>query len=344
MNKNILVEGEYGHGGLGHFLKNTDWNYANLAPKGTIPFDWQKGYDVEAELGYKIPVKNQGTSGSCGGQAVSYYAEVLSTITKKIVENKSAEFIYRQVFQPGGGSFGGDLMSVMKNKGASSEMLCPSYLNNLPMTEEQMETVTITPQAFQEALNFKSSNYSFILDFDIDVLAQAVRDNHGIIIAIQGSNNGTWRTQFPMPPVMAQWGHWLYVGKATLINGKKFIWVLNSWGDQVGVGGWQCISEDYVNSGFVYLGMVMAFGTPSYSFKNDLYYGITSADVYFLQKVLNRTPETIIAPSGVGSPGNETYFFGNLTKNAVIKFQKIHGISPAIGYVGPITRNILNQL
>ena len=344
-----LAENQYGHGGLGHFLKPTDWLYHNLAPKGTAPFDWNKGYDVEQEMGQKIPVKNQGQSGSCGGQASAYYNEVLKFFASKQFKERSAKFIYSQVYCEGGGSIGGDLMSLMKNKGISTEVLCPSYQNGNAPTEDFMERVIdVLPAAYQDAVSSESSNYAFIIDFDIDILAQATRDNHGIIIGIQGQNNGTWLTQFPVNPTAPEgssllWGHWLYVGKAQMINGKKYIVVLNSWGDQIGVGGWQWISEDYVNSGYLELGMSAIFGAPKYTFSKDLFMGMTDADVYFLQKRLNQDTATMIATSGVGSPGNETYYFGSLTKNAVIRFQQKYGISPAVGYVGSITRGVLNK-
>ncbi|MDP2676879.1 MAG: peptidoglycan-binding domain-containing protein, partial [bacterium] len=50
--------------------------------------------------------------------------------------------------------------------------------------------------------------------------------------------------------------------------------------------------------------------------------GMTHSDIQRLQQLLNTDPDTRIADSGVGSPGNETNFFGSLTEKAVQKFQK----------------------
>lgn len=352
----ILAENQFGHGGLGHFIKPTDWQYHNIAPKGSEAFDWSKGYDVEHELAillntpnFRIPVENQFVSGSCGGQAGRYYDSVLQAIRTGVFIRKSAKYVYAPIAQPGGGSFGGDIMARLKKNGDSSEIICPSYLPDGNVTEAFMEKVSdITPQADIDASSGKTANYSFILDFDINTLAQATRDNHGIIVALFGQNNGTWLTAFPNSPTAIigstlLWGHWLYVGKALMINGKKYIAILNSWGDKIGLFGWQFISEDYVNAGFVQLGMQMAFGTPNNTFNKDLFLGMTDADIYFLQKRLNQDPATMIAPSGMGSPGNETYYFGALTQAAVIKFQQKNGIMPAIGYCGIKTRTLLNQ-
>lgn len=81
-----------------------------------------------------------------------------------------------------------------------------------------------------------------------------------------------------------------------------------------------------------------------YTFSSNLTMGSSGTDVMNLQKVLNMSSDTQVASSGAGSPGNESSYFGTLTKNAVIKFQKKEGISPAVGYVGPMTRAKLNSM
>jgi peptidoglycan hydrolase-like protein with peptidoglycan-binding domain len=75
----------------------------------------------------------------------------------------------------------------------------------------------------------------------------------------------------------------------------------------------------------------------------DLYRGTSGIDVRALQKFLNANGLTV-AVAGSGSPGNETTYFGPATEAAVIAFQKVHGIVPSVGYVGPITRAALASL
>lgn len=74
----------------------------------------------------------------------------------------------------------------------------------------------------------------------------------------------------------------------------------------------------------------------NYQFTRNLTLGDRGEDVLELQKYLNLAGFTV-AVSGPGSRDNETTYFGPATQSALIKFQKAQGISPALGYFGPIT-------
>ena len=58
-----------------------------------------------------------------------------------------------------------------------------------------------------------------------------------------------------------------------------------------------------------------------YTFTQIRKVGETGDDILFLQKTLNANNATQISVSGLGSPGNETNYFGASTKEALKKFQ-----------------------
>ncbi len=74
------------------------------------------------------------------------------------------------------------------------------------------------------------------------------------------------------------------------------------------------------------------------AFTRDLTLGSVGEDVQRLQVYLNNHGFTLAA-TGLGSPQNETTTFGALTRDALSKFQIAKGITPAVGYFGPLTRS-----
>lgn len=97
---------------------------------------------------------------------------------------------------------------------------------------------------------------------------------------------------------------------------------------------------------------VKALESSAGTFTANLFLGAEDAQVAVLQRVLNRDQDTRVANTGPGSPGNETSYFGSLTKAAVVRFQEKYadevlapaGLARGSGYVGFYTRVKLNIL
>jgi hypothetical protein len=81
----------------------------------------------------------------------------------------------------------------------------------------------------------------------------------------------------------------------------------------------------------------------------SLYLGINHPEVILLQQILNKHVDTVlISKTGAGLPGKETTYFGNVTDDAVKRFQRKYNIAfpgdPGYGMVGPKTRGRLNMI
>lgn len=304
----------------------------------TSLFDWETGFDITNKIG-QINPKNQMSSSSCGGQSSSYLSYVLSKLQDTNSKEKSARWIYAPVAVSGGGSSQLSLMKRLESVGSASEELVRSYRLDGSTDEAFMTSQSDFDNTdTQDASNFKSLNRVYI-DLDWDTFAKAIRDNGGIVLGIYGKNNGTWTSKFPQPPKQSDtglWCHWIFAGKAITIEGKRYIGLLNSWGN-VGENGWQYISEDYLPFIFTAWGFTSITNKPSDNFTKDLYLGVEDLEVNKLQELLKKLG---YFPSNVKT----TNYFGNITQSSLIKFQKDYNIFPQRGYCGIKTRTELNKI
>jgi hypothetical protein len=234
-------------------LDNRDFQFADFGQAG-VPFNWAQGVSIEARLkeklgsSFTIPVKNQGTSSSCGGQLGSYYAAVAEALNTGVYQEKSARFLYAQNYLPDGGMYMRDIFDTLVNKGDPDAVMLPDA-----QTEEMMRKSLDISDDIRTAAKFCKAKAYASVPVSVDTVAQAIDAGNGAGLLIQGSNNGSWRSAYPVFPKSGEdvWGHFVYAVGAQLILGKKFIKIINSWGQEIGQEGYQYISEDYVKSGYV---------------------------------------------------------------------------------------------
>lgn len=291
----VLAEGEFG---TGEILQEEDGR--DLILKVDQPFDWLAGFDIELLLGYratckdqaefygsrgkagwgadrykeilkevkdkniqpfKIPIKNQGVSSSCTGQALAYYVSVLNFIETGVWVEVSARDIYAYIsLGEGVGAYLRDALHLVCNRGAGTEDLVPCYHKEVingrefitPYNEKEYlvkpeETVEL--KAIRTALQGKE--YRLIPPAGtarerMDQMAWGTLLGFGCYFAVDGENNGTWSSEYPAPPKTRAWGHALYSAIAKDLE----IGFPNSWGT-VGKNGWQKIKENYYQAGAV---------------------------------------------------------------------------------------------
>lgn len=254
----MMVENEFGTGFVPDIPRDTDYVFT-----GAEAFDWDKGFDIEQKIreeigaySYKLKPNNQERSSSCVAQAWDKYGEVKYLLNKKKEINFSPRWTYANIHLPNGGAYIYNGGEWLKNHGLIPNDIFPSE----PMTEEHLRDkrpyLDGTGPEFELWQQLMNKGKLFGVMRNIDLFAKAIRENDGLVFGVLGSNNGTWLKEFPIPPVdinSVQWGHALYAGKAKKINGKKYIGVLNSWGN-IGDKGWQWLSEDYINVTFAHSG------------------------------------------------------------------------------------------
>jgi hypothetical protein len=230
-----------GTGGLQSPYDIRDYRYTG---SGTL-----REFDIEQSLGTKLVTKDQNGSSSCGGQAWAYYGEVLEKIATGDYEPRSAKWIYSQTHKPNGGSYGRDNCKLVSSRGWAREKLVPSYDKGKPPKEAFItQPVTVTNEIQEDIEVSKALPYLNVKTNFADI-CDAIINNNGCIILLEGKDNGTWRTKFPKPPEGSyEWRHFVYAGKVKQIDGKWYIGIKNSWGDKTGDKGWQYLDSSYVPS------------------------------------------------------------------------------------------------
>lgn len=243
--------------GKGALQSETDVRDYKFAPRGA--FDWSKGFDIEKIIGQPLVVKDQNGSGSCGGQAWATYGEVLEAIATGNYEPRSARWIYSHTHVPSSGSAGRVNCDFVIKNGFALETDATSYENGKPPSEAFMRRIPRLSKKGVEVAQVSRALSYLNVGLSIEAVAQAIQTHNGVILAVTGQDNGTWRSAFPKPPTKGEWNHWVYAGKVKTIKGKKYIGVLNSWGKRTGENGWQWLGEDYFKSGYIYESWTLAW-------------------------------------------------------------------------------------
>lgn len=217
--------------------------------------------------------------------------------------------------------------------------------NEVALSLQDYAHPTLSQAMKSNATTHSGYGYGFVQDLTWSGLKQFIFDHGPFILTVRvgvewwqtADGMSSWQEKdvLPLRPLKSVVsGHFVLAHSYD----EQYIYFLNSWSDAWGRKGHGYFGVNYmpwVNDGGTLFPLIFA---------KDLAFGMTDPDVYHLQKILNNDPRTQLAPSGPGSSGKETSYFGTLTKAAVIKFQALHSISPQSGYVGPLTRAVLNSV
>ena len=222
---------------------------------------------------------------------------------------------------------------VLTNIGCCTNALLP---NDITLDDHAYSRVTITQAMLDEAKQYTIPAYSFV-NPDQYSIRHAIFHKGAVGLMFQVGNEWytpSWQPQDinplrPPHPVTSQHEvageHW-----ADALEGIE-----NSWSERWNEGGY----GEYNLSNYAPLQVICIddytvdfnphTNPVQFKFTKDMWFGQTNPDVKQLQARLG-----VIPTSG---------YFGNLTRQAVIRYQVSHHIVPAVGYAGILTRTSLNN-
>lgn len=326
----------------------------------------------------KFPIYNQDGSGSCVAQTEAKEMGIMRWLKDGIYVHFSAADIYqRRSNKPGSGMYGYNARKIVKDNGATLEVLAPSQ----NMNDQQMDSLEIAEYKKEVGKVFKVSNFVEVTTKDIDTIASIIQTTGKAVMlwfyfeyrewtdvpkilnaSLQSNGANTCRHSVAgvdfilcgrsnMPEFPETWG-------------KKAILIDESWGPNITkFESQRVITEDFFNARNFYRSYLVNFkfdepvepepqpepqpqpepNKPKYTFNRDLEFSATykvDQDVVALQNILKYEG---FFPSNTQSTG----YFGAITKTAVGKYQTKYGIAYAgnagFGRVGPKTRAHLNS-
>lgn len=334
------------------FFKERAWRDEEIAGTTTRGGMW-----VEKKINEFVtyPKRNQGVQSSCVSYTLAKQLSVDELQENKVWRELSPRSTYSYTAIPGVGS-----SSITATKLAVKQGMTLEYLlrtDGLPESEV-IKNEDYYSDAKQIALVYKPQSY-IECGTDFETLASILQRHKDqgikkvIAITVVGENNGTWRSTFPQipnnPNTAKSWYHRVAVTDFGLLNGKKVIAIDNSWGDQIGNGGQQFLTEEY--QPFMYGGMytlnqpdnwqqlgISTITPPKYYWSKDLEFGSSGQDVLALQQALQSMGMFPISTI-VKITGN---YYG-ITKKGVELFQAAMAL-PITGKVDIETRNKLNVI
>lgn len=298
--------------------------------------DWSNPYEPT------YPIYDQGQACDCVAMTSAKLLGVYYLQKYQEWVDFSAGWVYwHRINKPDGGMGSWDVWNILKQKGANLEDLFPTK-----KTDIDIDNSKIYPHFYDVSKNFTIDTSIDLPVGDIDSVASVIQKTKKAVMVWYYFTANEWSLDepviyYPNLNINQALRHSVSAVGYKMINGTKYLII----DDSAWFGGIKrrYISEVFHRARNFYAGYFMNFKfeaptqKPKYQFTKDLFFGMTDPDIKALQDILKY--EGLLA-SNIQSTG----YFGSLTLDAVKKFQVKYNIMPASGYVGPKTREILNQL
>ena len=290
-----------------------------------------------------FPILNQFFTAKC----VAFTTAKLSLISFWLKTQEFLQFSPNSIYdyrvnKPNEGMIGNDAFEIWRAKGISLEAIARS--NQI----QERESTDISNFAKEVAKGFTVGSHITIPDGDFDRVASTIQTTGKGIMCWFYFTSREWSPLYPKvidnladPYVAGASRHSVTATDCGLIAGKQYIRVE----DSAHFGGLSVryVSREFFNARNFLIKYPMEFTfeapiTPppvSFVFTKNMKFGDRNEDVRELQKYLQKAG---YYPSNLSFDG----IFGNITRNAVKKYQSANGLS-SDGRVGALTLKKLNE-
>lgn len=304
--------------------KGNNFKFAEVCSE-PAPVVWE-----EKTYWKSYPIRNQNGSSQCVCMTLATEMGILFSQKYEEWIDFSSSFPYQQRTDTSVGGCGStDIYSVFPKLGDVFESIMPSQ----NMHEDECMSVPL--KAYYKDLAKPFTVKRIELPIDFETVASTIQATGKGVMLWFHFNNAEWTNTPIVGIVPATGGHSVTAVDFGLIGGKKYIIIQDSWGLDQAAKGLRFISEGYFNARCYQASYLKTFQT--ITINEDATRPHFDGSITSLQDCLRFEG---LFPANQDSTG----IYGNITKGAVIAFQKKYGISPALGVFGPLTSAKLKVL
>lgn len=279
----------------------------------------------------KLPtIRNQDGSGSC--VCMTYATELSILFEQKygVWMDFSSTFPYQMRSQPMiSGCNSTDIFSVFPKLGNVFEKDMPS----MQMSDAEMMKIEKPKYYDDMAKLWKVMRIESPIDFET-VASTIQSTGKGVMIWVRFEPS-EWTDKPTIGTKPPTSGHSVTAIDYFLVDGKKYLLIVDSWGKNYAIQGYRLISEEYFNARCFLVSYLKTFDVQN----NDTIFEKPHFDgtIISVQKCFKWEG---LFPANI----NEVENWGNITRTACIAFQKRYNIFPQLGNLGPLTREKLSEI
>jgi hypothetical protein len=295
----------------------------------TSPVEWEEKKPKEWR---SFPIRNQNGSGSCVAMTMAKLLGILEWQRGGEFVEFSASDIYQRRsnknWGDGQGMIGTDAFDIARKYGATLEQFMPS----MNLTEKQINEVPRKEYHERIGSAFTIDNYvQFTPKTSFEEIASTIQKTEKGVMVWFKFDYKEWSDIPEVIVTNPRLHHSVTAVDFTLLDGKKYLVIEDSWGEKRGKEGRRLISEDFFRQRNTFCAYPLSFKLNPiitdqkvrviHKFKKDMEFGERSEEVKLMQQVLQQKG---FFPKNVDCTG----YYGALTARAVLAFQKEYDVAP----------------